>query len=97
MNELNYNGFASEEQYEAVKNAVADCIGEWAGYYDVQLKEDEGYDAIVVKANGMSIWLDDTMGLYFVELKGGKDFIEGCDLAVLRELDAEYLYRFMYY
>ena len=95
MNEVIYNGFASEEQYEAVKNAVADCINEWADYYDVELMNDDGEEALVVKANGMSLWLDASSGIYYVELRRGKDFIEGCDLAVLQELDADYIYRFV--
>jgi hypothetical protein len=86
MKEKSYNGFASEEQYEAVKKEVEKQIGEFCD--DFRVERHSGFVTIYVKGMEIPMYGDDffNVKIDWVELRD-KTFLNANDINIIRNLN----------
>ena len=89
MKEKSYNGFASEEQYEAVRKEVEKQIGEFCDDFRVEKHKDSGFVTIYVKGMEIPMNGDDFFEtkIDWVELRDNKSFLNANDINIIRNLN----------
>lgn len=95
MNKVNYNGFASEEQYEAAMNIIKNAIDEYTDTIGIELKTNsvEKYIVVMVETkelNHFAKYFVNDNGVFYVNLESENMPIVECKIfAALNEKAGE--------